>query len=165
MKPLPKQRKPIFKPLTQPSFQLNQPPFSLHPWTEDEIDRLRLDFLRGLPIKAIARSIERTPTAVNKALTRFQIRTPRNLRKDEAKDSSRRKQFFEKDNRIRETIPWIPFLTVIDWLRNQGLIIKRIEDNYHIGRRPYSPTQLLMFANKLRIEQGHEIFLVEDITC
>ena len=143
----------------------NYSPSSFHPWTEDEIDRLRLDFLRGLSIKAIARIMERTPTAVNKALTRFQIRTPRTIRKDETNDSSKRKHFFEKESRIRENIPWIPFLTVIDWLRNQGLIIKRIEDEYHIGKRPYSPNQLLMFANKLRIEQGHEIFLVEGITC
>lgn len=46
-------------------------------WTMLEVNLLTKLYLNGQPIKLIARQLHRTPTAVNKALTRFEIRPQR----------------------------------------------------------------------------------------
>jgi len=140
----------------------------LYAWTETEIDQLRLDFLRGLSIKAIARSMDRTPTSVNKALSRFHIRTPRifkqrqSIPENPSNPSKRRKHLFDKNS--NHSLSWTPFSVVLEWLKNQGNEVMLSAGQYYIGRRPHTAMQVVMFANKMRNEQGLDIFLVENLT-
>lgn len=46
-------------------------------WTSLEIEEMKTAFLQGQQIKVIARKLGRTPTALNKALSRFGIRPSR----------------------------------------------------------------------------------------
>ncbi len=43
-------------------------------WEEDEINELKNLYLSSTPIKIIAKQMNRTPTSINKALSRFGIR-------------------------------------------------------------------------------------------
>lgn len=47
---------------------------TMRPWSFEEIQKMKTAYLENKSIKAIARMLDRTPTAVNKALTRFKIR-------------------------------------------------------------------------------------------
>lgn len=134
-------------------------------WSEQEIDILKEGFLRGESIKRIACQLNRTPGAVNKALSRFQIRTPRifKVRAEKVKTASSFKVLREKE--IRATINWIDIADVILWLKGIG---EKVEQGggggYLINRCPKTKLQLLMYANQRRIERGDEIFMVEDVT-
>ncbi|MCX7338225.1 MAG: hypothetical protein NTX76_02945 [Alphaproteobacteria bacterium] len=44
-------------------------------WSLDDIEKMKVAFLSGQKIKEIARDLKRTPTALNKALSRFGIRS------------------------------------------------------------------------------------------
>lgn len=46
-------------------------------WTSTEIEQMKQAFLQGEQIKIIAKKLGRTPTALNKALSRFGVRPPR----------------------------------------------------------------------------------------
>jgi hypothetical protein len=46
-------------------------------WTSEEIEEMKIAFIQGEKVKGIARKLGRTPTALNKALSRFGVRTPR----------------------------------------------------------------------------------------
>ena len=43
-------------------------------WEENEVNQLKTSFFQGLSLKAMAKILNKSPGAVNKALTRFNIR-------------------------------------------------------------------------------------------
>ena len=43
-------------------------------WTVQDIEKMKMAFLEGKKIKIIAKQLGRSPTALNKALSRFGIR-------------------------------------------------------------------------------------------
>ena len=43
-------------------------------WTTFEIEQMKIAFLQGKTIKVMAKQLGRTPTALNKALSRFGVR-------------------------------------------------------------------------------------------
>ncbi len=57
----------------------------LREWTSAEIEELKASFLKGEKIKIIAKHLGRTPTALNKALSRFGIRSSRKPEKIKVK--------------------------------------------------------------------------------
>ena len=50
-------------------------------WTSGDIEQMKVAFLQGKTIKVIAKQLGRTPTALNKALSRFGIRQSRKQEK------------------------------------------------------------------------------------
>ncbi|MDR1598099.1 MAG: hypothetical protein LBR89_04155 [Holosporales bacterium] len=48
-------------------------------WSPDEIEFIRQGFLDGMPVKVLAQMLGRSPTALNKALSRFRIRSTKGL--------------------------------------------------------------------------------------
>lgn len=151
-----------------------------HEWTSKDIHTLKLAFLEGLPIKQIAKHLKRTPTALNKALTRFGIR-PKGIKSRKSflnwaetsqalisrvSPSSKRKKSKSVDSE------WVPFSTILNYLKENGDSIKTIhhegdhadEQRFLIHGRIYTPLQLLLRANKNRKLENAEPFLVEGIT-
>ncbi|MBX9976971.1 MAG: GcrA family cell cycle regulator [Alphaproteobacteria bacterium] len=134
-------------------------------WKSEDIETLRFYFLKGLSIKMIARTMARTPGAVNKALSRFHIRTPRCFKEKKAylPSQTEKRSNSEKDPGMPSS--WTSLFTILTWLREQNIIVHETSlDTFYIGSRPFSKMQIVMYANKLRLEQGHEIFLAKDVT-
>ena len=155
--------------------------FHQNTWSDEEIETLKVGFLQGKRLKEIARELDRTPTALNKALTRFGIR-PKGIRKQPLnwehvsrrllEESSLVSKKTTQQKRIVEASKWVPLKTVMSFLTKSGDVIKTIHHKgddacdvrYLISGRIYSPLQLVLKANRLRSEQSKPIFLVEDIT-
>lgn len=157
-------------------------------WNPLEIEQLRLDFLKGFPIKMIARRLSRTPGAVNKALTRFHIRTPRDFRPrypsflratptsttdtrttyPPAAANSNHKKLAPKSTKKTPSTKqkgWVTFENVVEWIMNQNISCTPVGDeHYLIQHRRHTLLQVLLFANKQRIAQGLDIFFVEGLT-
>lgn len=150
-------------------------------WSEEDIDLLKEGFLRGESIKKIAMRLRRSPGAVNKALTRFHIRTPR-IFKERAKKlelTMEKQHRLKREREVRASIRWIGMEEVVAWLIQQGdrvqCLVEKVETpphiqnnerviEYRINRHPKTRLQLLMYANQKRLESGDEIFLVENVT-
>ncbi len=134
-------------------------------WKNDEIERLRTDFLKGLPIKMIARALQRTPGSVNKALSRFRIRTPRLLKKPVRLEPTKPRKKLYKDVNQKACLAWTSFNAILAWLKEEGIEVSHpSDDSYFLEGRPLSKMQIVMCANKIRLEKKLTIFLVEDIT-
>src|SRR5690606_30768894 len=100
-------------------------------WKSEDIEKLRHYFLKGIPIKIIARTMDRTPGSVNKALSRFHIRTPRCFKEKKAHSSSRieKRVDLEKDPGMPSS--WTSFFTIIEWLRSQNIdVCERSFDSF-----------------------------------
>ncbi len=152
----------------------------MHPcvsWKPKEIEQLRTDFLKGVPIKLIARALKRTPGSVNKALSRFEIRPARCFKERKyAIPSLHRKAKKPYVDEIAGRSgqyplhpaypsPWTSFATILEWLQAENISFKTLShDTYMIDNRPLSKMQVVMYANKQRIERGYDVFLVENIT-
>ena len=134
-------------------------------WSEKEIEYMREGFLRGESIKKIACGLGRTPGAVNKALSRFHIRTPRIFKERVEKPLKTASWKVHREKEIRASISWISITDVVSWLMEIGEHVESREGNgYLINRCPKTKLQLLMYANQKRLERGDEIFMVEDVT-
>lgn len=140
-------------------------------WNSHDIDTLRLHFLKGIPIKSIAFSMNRTQASVNKALSRFKIRTPRTLKvschtQKKSSSSSRAAPSRDAHASLRHTsVQWTKFEAVLHWMRAHHIEYTQTSHRtFLIQRRPLSRAQVVMYANKLRLEKGEEIFFVEDVT-
>ena len=136
-------------------------------WSQDDIEKLKEEFLKGLPIKLIAKVLGRTPGAVNKALSRFQVRTPRIFKERTHKDQCLRlaKLAIERERELKSKIHWASLQDVIKWLQEDvGDRVAFSDGCILINNRPMTKMQLTMYANKKRLENGFEIFLVEDVT-
>jgi hypothetical protein len=141
-------------------------------WTPDEVEKARIYFLDGKRLKTIANELGRSVTAVNKLLSRAGIRP---------KNSPRRKT----KQKLKEIVPivrkiWDPiernhddFRDVIFYIRKKGynlgvnnLFQKIFFENaeYVLNGKPISKIKLLLFANKLRIEEKQPIFNIPEIT-
>ena len=135
-------------------------------WSREEIEKLKEDFLKGAPIKIIAKALGRSPGAVNKALTRFQVRTPRIFKEKILKYPSHKMHRLAllRERELKAKICWTPLIEVTKWLQNNGDSVTVSDGCFLINNRPMTEMQLIMHTNKKRIEQGFEIFLVEHVT-
>lgn len=155
--------------------------FHQNPWRDEEIELLKTGFLQGKPLKEIAQSLNRTPTALNKALTRFGIR-PKGIQKQCLDWNHVSKKLLEESHLIHmrtraqtkviEESKWVSLKKVIAFLTQNGDLVKTIhhkgdhanEVRYLIDGRIYSPLQLVLKANRMRAAQNKSTFLVEDVT-
>lgn len=141
-------------------------------WTKEDIKLLKQYFLKGESIKIIARKLQRTPSALNKALTRFGIRSLKKTRK--TKPVSSLSQLFSISKNKKERLsfqetPWVTLHEVIDYLRQKGFWVKSAKGQeskkeFFINKEPISPLSLLLRANRLRDEQGEVPFMVKNVT-
>ena len=155
-------------------------------WTPSDIEQMKIAFLQGKAIKVIARQLGRTPTALNKALTRFGIRQNRKpkinpaypnwrrywneqISSDHSVDDAPSETFLSNRFYLKSNDPrWVPLEKVIGYLEKQGYRVschQTSSGDYQIDGRIVKAHQLLLLANKLRMEERKPIFMVSEVTC
>lgn len=148
-------------------------------WTVEEIEKLRNRYAEGNRIKLIAKELGRTPSAINKALSRLSI-SRRNT-----KIFTKKRNIKLHSNHTSKTIPQnettktqvnASFLTITKYLQSKGFQVSRFSDSvisncyktpgeiFKVGNTPMSKMKLLLFANKLRLENKEPIFSSREIT-
>lgn len=158
-------------------------------WEEKDIQKLRTLFLQGLPIKSMARIMDKSPGAVNKALTRLHIR-PKKQAKPLWHASDSHKKSLNKPQKaaidiltLRETPSWqklcqatkrvsnqywVGWSEVIDYLQQCGEHVTVVKEGnkalFYLGKRIVSRAQLLVQANRNRSEQRLPPYCVESLT-
>ncbi len=143
-------------------------------WTPKEIDIIKSGFLAGKLVKTIANEIGRTPTAVNKFLSRSGIRTRRWSIPKRDHTMIRTKNFAASKqmlNAVYTNEVVTDFREVLGFLKSNGYTICRNSkktfapmDNYAINERPISDVKLLILANRLRCEKHQPIFAVPELS-
>ena len=179
------------------------------PWTEQELNQVKTDYLKGEKIKIIAHKLERSATSLNKVLCRYNIR---NLKaqttikkgyiewdpsasycKDKLspiieykslkiKESSLKAQpschfkTLKKIKRSKRDNPWVSLGEVVDYIKSKGVRIEALHLNknamssiyegatFFLDHKPSSPLKVVLFANKLRLEEGKQTFLTKEVT-
>ena len=156
-------------------------------WTSFDIEQLLKGFLSGIPLKELARELDRTPTAVNKALTRFGIRRERpkqektlwndfgNAEKHQSVHPMTAIRKFDRRFRKQQNAlvnTWGPMEQVLSVLDAKGHQIRLLEANkdprqsvYSLDGRKLRALQLVFMANRYRIEQNKAPFYVAEVTC
>ena len=157
-------------------------------WTPEEIALIKSGFLEGKLVKVIALEVGRSPTAVNKFLSRSGIRT----RRWSIQKSAHLEQLSPKNNRSlkgRENLikqqnsikvgetddvysgeVTTDFQEVLEYLRSNGYSISKNSkkmfaptDDYVVNDKPISDVRLLILANRLRCEKHQPVFSVSEI--
>ncbi|NBT85884.1 MAG: hypothetical protein EBT45_05245 [Alphaproteobacteria bacterium] len=72
--------------------------------------------------------------------------------------------------------PWVSLRDVVDYIKSKGIRIEalRLSENeisttydgatFFLDHKPSSPLKVVLFANKLRLEEGKQTFLTEEVT-
>lgn len=149
-------------------------------WTVDDIKTLSKCYTMGMTVKEISQILNRTPTALHKAITRFGLKKlhPKNNpeaaetwygvpTKQETESVSYLKKFFEKC--FNET--WVDFKTVLEYLHQQNVVVESLkqfnqkgEALYAIGQKIFLASQILLIANRLRLEENTPPFKVTNLS-
>jgi hypothetical protein len=136
-------------------------------WTQEEIEKMKINFLMGKRIKAMARELGRTPSALNKALSRFGIRK-QNKKQHHALVMSKASVFtsLERKETLKKShVLWVNFVKVIEYLSKSGYMVKLCDSGQPIlDHQHTSKSYLVMLANKLRQQENKPAFMVEDVT-
>ncbi|CAO5682510.1 MAG: hypothetical protein HEEMFOPI_01711 [Holosporales bacterium] len=152
----------------------------LSTWTVNDIKTLSTCYTKGMTIKEISQLLNRTPTALHKAISRFGLKSlhPKNNQdaaetwygipsKEETESVSYLKKFFE--NCFNET--WVDFQTVLEYLKKQRVMVeplgqfnKKGEELYSIGQKIFLASQILLIANRLRVEENASPFKVKNLS-
>lgn len=142
-------------------------------WTLQDIQRLRFLFLQGKQIKCIAKEMERSVTALNKAISRFGFRDKRKKHKDPNWDgyipmTSTPSTFKEKRAlsypTLDENKKLAEFEHVIDYLKDLGVSIVIKNGHYYHHHEVLTRAQILLKANQERIRQNLPIFFIPYMT-
>lgn len=150
-------------------------------WTEENIDYLKIAYLKGSPLKQMAAKLDRTVSAISKALTRFELRTqtkkarfpslsrPTLLQLQQRRNLGtriRQKNRKGRANFLSDYRGEVLFEYVIYWMRSEGIsVIKSKSDVYYeVNGIPKNPAQILLIANEKREELKLPIFYVKGIT-
>jgi transposase-like protein len=144
-------------------------------WSNEEKILVKLGFLSGKRIKTIASEIGRSETAVNKFLSRSGIRCKR--QKTQTKQSKQLRE--QKPMQSELETPLVDkiqanILFVIDYLKRNGFKISKLSQqpytpqllgyDYLCNGKPITEAKLLLFANRLRVENNMPIFCIDSIT-
>lgn len=152
-------------------------------WSKKDIEMMKFSFLNGEKIKLIAHKMGRTPTSINKALSRFGIRRKTgkayNYRFPLALMRSYQNPIYantsiQKTNKVTYDEPtevednWVNFQEVVIWLQTTGDRVNSIsylKNTYFVvNGKILTKEQVLIYANKRRIEKKLPIFLVKQMT-
>ena len=149
-------------------------------WTAEDIKKAREYFLSGFSIKDIAKQLGRSPTATNKALSRFRIRiekprinpTQESMRSKYQAENPIISPSFERKELRKELENWISFWQLCEFLSNENICIYEVSPTYvdlkdrqfRVGTKLLNAAQLLLTANKIRTEKNMNAFLVKDLS-
>jgi IS30 family transposase len=147
-------------------------------WSASDIKKARSYFLNGFTIKAIAQELGRTPTAINKALSRFGIRYKKPRRHYAAMPLQPKEEVilitpsFERKALRKELENWVSFWRVCEYLSEQNVCIYEVSAaNTELERRQFrvdtqilGARQLLMLANKMRAHNHLKAFFVKGLS-
>lgn len=125
---------------------------TMKPWSLKDIEVLRQFYLTNQSIKSIAQTLEPTPTAVNKALTRFKIRPYH---------GSQYKSLCL--NRIKiESKKSAPIEAILDYANNVMKIALMVQkEKFFLDQRPVTKNQILFKVNYHRMKNHLPIFNVD----
>ena len=145
-------------------------------WTEKEIDILKSGFSQGKLVKTLANELGRSPTAVNKFLSRSGIRTRRwkimNVIKAKPEELKYNKTLSLEQSKSHVSNKNNTFIDILNYLKNRGYSISRIssennnhlsDEKYLVNNKPYSDLKMLLLANRLRTEEHKSIFSVSEL--
>lgn len=148
-------------------------------WSATEISKMRSYFLAGLSMKDIASKLSRSTTAINKALSRFGIRPE--LPRQKIVSMSRTKRdiqcslkppSFGRKSLQEEFDNWVGFWKLCDYLGQQKVCFYEVSApgtsidrrQFRVGAKILSARQLLMLANKMRMENNLKPFFVRGLS-
>jgi len=156
-------------------------------WTSLEIEQLTQGFLSGTPLKELARKMDRTPTALNKALTRFGIRRERpkeektlwndfgNAEKlHTLNPMTAIKKFDRRFRKLQNALvnQWVPMEQVLGVLDSNGHRVYMAqahkdprESLYALDGRTVTALKIIFLANRYRIAHDQAPFYVAEVTC
>ncbi|MBP9752320.1 MAG: hypothetical protein KBD31_00705 [Proteobacteria bacterium] len=155
-------------------------------WTHSDIESLTIFYTTGLSIKEIAKKMGRSPTALHKAISRFKLHPIRGpyfkkdsssgnvaenglpiVPKNQRSHPSYLKELFQKY--FNEE--WVSFEEVLAYLKEKQVVIDKInntndlhEQMYAFKNKIFVASQVLLIANKLRVEEKKTPFKVESMS-
>lgn len=150
-------------------------------WTAHDIEELTTCYTKGFPIKKISRILKRSPTALNKAISRFKLHALRPIKQkiqygenglpipteNQKIELSYLKRLFKKC--MNEE--WVDFQVVIDYLLKKGISVQLLgqfnhehEPLYAMDNKIVVPAQIMLKANRLRVENNKTPFKVQDVS-
>jgi predicted DNA-binding protein YlxM (UPF0122 family) len=154
-------------------------------WKQTEIQSLKDYYTQGLPIKKIAEHLGRSQTALSKAITRFnllQYKPPQQIRRDYKNFSDNTlgitpikqnqkitfiKRFFALETREK----WVEFKEVLHFLSQKNIKVSMLHKTNNDGEPLYSlnnkivvSTQILLVANRMRVENADVPFKVKNLS-
>lgn len=153
----------------------------LSAWTVNDINKLSQCYTKGMAIKEIARILDRTPTALHKAIARYNLHALNPSRKqnkmneqglpvpkqNEVSEPSYLKKLFEKC--LNEV--WVDFRTVLEYLKEHDIKAEALkqyneckEELYSVDRKIFVASQILLIANRIRVQDHLPPFKVHELS-
>jgi hypothetical protein len=145
-------------------------------WSKADVEQLEKYYAAGKRIKIIAQKLHRSPSAVNKAISRYGL-----IRRCQRMNFSRRTKFFgdtrqlELNNSIQRGKKFVDVVTLTRYLESKGYVISKStdfaknifccakEEIFTVNNVPMTTMNLLLLANKIRIDERQPIFASRDI--
>ena len=150
-----------------------------HEWSATDIAKARSYFLAGASLKNIASELKRSPTAINKALSRFGIR-PISVEKGSKRKALRKRECphyitapsFEQRALQDEFDNWVSFWKMCNYLEKQKIRFYEVSEfgiqlenrRFRVDAKILSARQLLIMTNKLRAENNLKAFFVRGLS-
>ena len=144
-------------------------------WSKEETDYLKTSYLHGVSLKIMAAELKRSLSAVNKALSRYNLRTGRKpegiILPGQQKKTPATPPKSRKDCQVFTALPpedrrWVTLEEVISWLKTQKIYVIKpaTEVFYVVAGYPRKKEWILFHANRLREELGLLPYYVKGIT-
>jgi hypothetical protein len=137
-------------------------------WSNTNVQILKTEYIAGASIKRIASLLNRSPSAINKAITRFKI-TRKPYAKHILPPPIKPRHHTNNNNIPKITLPeideWVSIADIVGYLASSGFHISITNDCViTIGNKIYTPQQTIMIANKMRLENNELPYKVLDYT-
>ncbi|GHS91073.1 hypothetical protein AGMMS49949_00830 [Alphaproteobacteria bacterium] len=145
-------------------------------WSCQEIESLKNGFLEGTPFKILSQKLGRSPTALNKAVSRFHIRQVMRSNKSILVACTAPISVEAPPCKTRRTANALFAQTraatideIINFLKDNGYDIRKktvpcgnnVTEHYFVNRWAISATRLLVMANSIRLERKLPIFQIK----
>lgn len=131
-------------------------------WRQNDIEQMKRLYINDQPIKIIARLLNRTPTSINKALSRFGIRQKRCTLREKApaphklKDSAHySKIYMDLSQQQPFQEKWVSLDFVYAWLRGRNINVEKMvcgitqKIHFTIGNARLNPSSLVILFNRV----------------
>ena len=160
----------------QNTTHVNHRNYKYSQWSNEELSKLERDYNSGKRLKVIADELGRSLSAVNKFISRSGLRKNGASRKrqtsfikrESPNNNTNLKNCQHKINKYKQRNS--SFEDVVKYLISKGYciseyngIIKNGEEAFLLFDKPINKLQLLLIANKLRLEENLPVFLVNNL--